>query len=48
MEEGEYMPVLCNTNEVIEAYATTGVHHKLYYLDQLKERTIYCDTDAVV
>lgn len=35
------MPVLCHTNEVIDAYAMNGARLKLYsYLDALKERAI--------
>jgi hypothetical protein len=47
-EEEENMPVLRHTNEVIGAYVTTGARLKLYsYLDALKERAIYGDTDFV-
>ena len=43
------MPVLRHTNEVIGAYAMTEARLKLdTYLDALKERAIYCDTDSVV
>jgi hypothetical protein len=48
-EEEENMPVLRHTNEVIGAYVTRGTRLKLYkYLDLLKERAIYCDTDSVI
>jgi pantoate kinase len=34
---------------MIGAYVTTGARFKLYfYLDALKERTIYCDTESVI
>jgi len=37
------------TNEVIGFYVTTGARPKLYsYLDVLKERAMYCDTDSVI
>jgi hypothetical protein len=49
VEEEENMPVLRHTNEVMVAYVTTGARLKLYtYLDALKERAIYCDTDSVI
>jgi hypothetical protein len=48
-EEEDNMPVLRHTNEVISAYVTTGACLKLYtYLDALKEKAIYCDTDSVI
>jgi hypothetical protein len=48
-EEEENIPVLRHTNEVISAYVTTRARLKLYkYLDLLKERAIYCDTDSVI
>jgi hypothetical protein len=43
------MPALLQTNEVIGAYVTTGARLKLYmYLDALKERAIFFDTDSVI
>jgi hypothetical protein len=49
VKQEENMPALRHTNEVIGAYVTTGACLKLYtYLDVLKERAIYCDTDSVI
>ena len=49
VEEEQNMPVLRHTNEVIGAYVTTGARLKLYtYLDSLRERVLYCDTDSVI
>ena len=49
VEEEENMPVLCHTNEVIGAYVTTRARLKLYtYLDALKKKALYCDTDSVI
>ena len=43
------MPVLRHTNEVIRAYVTIEARLKLYpYLDALKEKALYCDTDSVI
>ena len=48
-EEDQMMPVLHHTKELIEAYVTTGACRKLYiYLDALKERALFCDTDSVL
>jgi len=39
----------CHTNEVIGAYVTAGARIHLYnYLDRLKDKAIYTDTDAVI
>ena len=47
--EEENMPVLRHTNEVIGAYVTMRARLKFYtYLDSLKEKAIYCDTDSVI
>ena len=49
MKEEENMPFLRHTNEVIGSYVTTGARLKLYtFLDALKEKAIYCDTDSVI
>jgi len=45
----EQIPSLRHTNEEIGAYVTTGARLNLYsYLDRLKERTLYCDTDSIM
>jgi len=45
----EEIPSLRRTNEVIGAYVTAGSRlHLYYYLDRLKERAIYCNTNSVV
>jgi len=42
----EDVPNLRNTNEVIGPYVTAGSRIHLYrYLDKLREKAIYCDTD---
>jgi hypothetical protein len=43
------VPSLRHTNEVIGAFVTAGARIHLYsYLDRLKDKTIYCDTDSVI
>ena len=38
-----------NTNVIIASYVTTHAILELYsYLEQLKERALYCDTDSVI
>ena len=38
-----------NTNVIIAAYETTHARFELYsYLEQLKDRALYCDTDSVL
>jgi hypothetical protein len=45
--EEQDVPLLRHTNNVIGAYVTTGARLKLYYyLDVLKEKAVYCDTDS--
>jgi len=45
----EDVPSLRHTNEVKGAYVTAGARIHLYrYLDGLRERAIYCDTDSVI
>jgi len=45
----ERVPHLRHTNEIIDAYVTSGARVHLYsYLDQLGERAIHCDTDSVI
>jgi len=47
--EEEEIPNLRHTNEVIGAYVTAGARMHLYkYLDKLRERALYCDTDSVL
>ena len=42
-------PNLRHTNEVIVSYVTAGARLHLYgYVEKLKDRAIYCDTDSVV
>jgi hypothetical protein len=49
VEEESNMPVLRHTDEIIGVYMTTWARLKLYtYLDALKEKAIYCDTDSVI
>jgi hypothetical protein len=49
VEQEENLPAPRQTNEIIGAYLTTGARIKLYtYVDALKEREIYCDTDSVI
>jgi hypothetical protein len=44
----EDIPSLRHTNEIIGCYVTAGARINLYsYLDSLKEKAIYCDTDSV-
>ena len=43
------MPSLRHTNEVIGAYVTARARTHLYrYLDQLREKALYCKTDSVI
>lgn len=45
----EYIEPSAQTNVVIATYTTAIARMKLYsYLQQLSERTLYCDTDSVV
>jgi len=45
----ELVPSLRHTNEVIGAFVTAGAQIHLYsYLDRLRDRAIYCDTDSVL
>ena len=38
-----------NTNVIISSYVTTHARLELYsYLEQLKDRALYCDTDSVI
>ena len=38
-----------NTNVIIASYVTTHARLELYsYLEQLKDRVLYCDTDSVI
>ena len=38
-----------NTNGTIASYVTTHARLELYtYLEQLKDRALYCDTDTVI
>ena len=38
-----------NTNVIIASYVTTHARLELYsYLEQLKDRALYCDTDSVI
>ena len=38
-----------NTNVIIASYVTTHAKLELYsYLEQLKDRALYCDTDSVI
>jgi hypothetical protein len=45
----EHVPSLRHTNEVIGAFVTAGVRIHLYsYLDRLKDKASYCDTDSAI
>jgi hypothetical protein len=45
----ERVPSLRHTNEVIGAYVTAGARLHLYsFLDRLKEKAIYTDTDSAI
>jgi len=45
----EDLPNLRHTNEVIDAYVTSGARIHLYrYLDRLRENAIYYDKDTVI
>jgi hypothetical protein len=45
----EHVHSLRHTNEVIGAFVTAGARIHLYsYLDRLKDKAIYCDTDSVI
>jgi hypothetical protein len=45
----EHVPSLRHTNEIIGAFVTAGARIHLYsYLDRLKDKAIYCDTDSVI
>jgi hypothetical protein len=45
----ERMQSLLHTNEVIGAYLTAGARlHLCSYLDMLKDKAIYTDTDSVI
>jgi hypothetical protein len=47
--EETHVPTLRHTNEVIASFVTAGARLHLYgYLDNLKERALYCDTDSVL
>lgn len=49
MYNDDFIPASTRTNVVIAAYTTAQARLKLYsYLEQLGERTIYCDTDSIV
>ena len=45
----EFQTPALNTNVIIASYVTTHARLELYsYLEQLKERALYCDTDSVI
>jgi hypothetical protein len=47
--EETHVPTLRHTNEVIASFVTACARLHLYgYLDNLKDRAIYCDTDSVI
>jgi hypothetical protein len=49
VDDEVHMPMLRHTYHVIGAYVTTGARLELYtYLDALRERAVYCDTDSVI
>ena len=45
----EFQTPALHTNVIIASYVTTHARLELYsYLEQLKERALYCDTDSVI
>ena len=45
----EYQAPALNTNVIIASYVTTHTRLELYsYLEHLKDRALYCDTDSVI
>jgi len=45
----EHAPNLRHTNEALFSYVTAEARIHLYrYLDRLREKAIYCDTDSVI
>ena len=45
----EFQTPALNTNVIIASYVTTHARLELYsYLEQLKDRALYCDTDSVI
>jgi hypothetical protein len=47
--EETYVPSLRHTNEVRASFVTAGARLHVYgYLDNLKDRAFYCDTDSVI
>ena len=45
----EFQTPSMNTNVIIASYVTTHARLELYsYLEQLKDRALYCDTDSVI
>ena len=45
----KYQTPTLNTTVIIASYVTTHARRELYiYLEQLKDRALYCDTDSVI
>ena len=45
----EFQTPALDTNVIIASYVTTQARLELYsYLEQLKERALFCDTDSVI
>jgi lipopolysaccharide biosynthesis glycosyltransferase len=44
----EHVPCLRHTNEIIGGFVTGARIHLYSYLDRLKDKTIYCDTDIII
>ena len=45
----EFQTLSLNTNAIIASYGTTHARLELYsYLEQLKDRALYCDTYSVI
>ena len=45
----EFQTPALNTNVIIASYVTTHARFELYsYLEQRKDRALYCDTDSVI
>ena len=48
-KSNKFQTLTLNTNVIIASYVTTHVRHELYnYLEQLKDRALYCDTESVI
>ena len=45
----EFQTLAFNTNGIVDSYVTTHARLELYsYLEHLKDRALYCNTDSVI